>query len=156
VEEPGSYLESHASGAVGVGLPFAIGAALARPGVPIAAFLGDTSAAMHALEMETVVRERLPVLLVVNNDRGMGMLREAARIAFGEADVPWARMGPVRYDLVAEAVGAQGVWVEDPADLGPSLDLAVLSRAPTCANVATDPRVHSPLAEALGHGAGPG
>lgn len=74
VYEPRTSINA-ASAAIGVGLPLAIGAAVGRPGEPVLALIGDGGFAYNIAELATCVQERLPVVAVVFNDRGYGVLR---------------------------------------------------------------------------------
>jgi acetolactate synthase-1/2/3 large subunit len=126
------------SGAIGGGLPFAIGAKLARPGARVVAFSGDGAAGYHTAELETAVRANIPFVLVVGND-GLWNAEVVIQRGLSERELECLRLGPVRYDRVAAALGAHGELVEDPADLDAALNRAASSNRPALVNVLTAP-----------------
>ena len=71
-----TYLDLGPFGCLGVGVPFANAAALARPGARVIAVIGDGAFGFNALEVETAVRERAPVLLVVVNNSAWNIERQ--------------------------------------------------------------------------------
>ncbi|HEY3080945.1 MAG TPA: thiamine pyrophosphate-binding protein [Chloroflexota bacterium] len=126
------------SGAIGGALPFAIGASLARPGVRVIAFSGDGAAGYHIAELETAVRAKIPFVLVVGND-GLWNAEVVIQKGLSDRELECLRLGPVRYDRVAEALGAHGELVEDPGDLDAALERAAGSGLPALVNVLTAP-----------------
>src|SRR5262249_10777471 len=68
---PASRLNSGSNGCMGVGVPFAVGAKLARPAVPVVSVNGDCAFGFNCMEMETAVRHKLPIVFVVNNNSGI-------------------------------------------------------------------------------------
>lgn len=69
---PRDFLGMSSFGSIGLGLAGAIGAAVARPGLPIVLLVGDGGLMMHLGELITAVRERLPIIIVVWNDDAYG------------------------------------------------------------------------------------
>jgi len=72
------------NGCMGVGVPFAIGAKLARPEVPVVSINGDCAFGFNAMELETAVRCKLPIVFIVNNNSGIGGGNLEARLGFPE------------------------------------------------------------------------
>ena len=68
---PASRLNSGTNGCMGVGVPFAIGAKLARPDAPVVSVNGDCAFGFNSMEMETAVRHNLPIVFIVNNNSGI-------------------------------------------------------------------------------------
>ena len=72
VRRPASRLGPGTNGCMGVGIPFAIGARLARPDLPVVAIVGDFAFGLSVIELETALRHRVPVVVVVSNNAGAG------------------------------------------------------------------------------------
>jgi acetolactate synthase I/II/III large subunit len=83
VRGPGHYLKPVGFGNMGFALPAAIGAKVVRPDLPVVALLGDGSLGMTMGELETVVREDLPICIVVMNDLGYGNIRQEELLYYG-------------------------------------------------------------------------
>ena len=111
--EPDSFLYSVKMGYLGTGLPFAIGAQLAAPERRVYLFSGDGAFGFNPMEVETAVRAGAPVITIVAVDSGWGMERAAHRFkGIDEARYQGTDISPeVRYDLMAEAMGADGGYV---------------------------------------------
>jgi acetolactate synthase-1/2/3 large subunit len=136
VERPGRYY-GNAGGAMGWGLPAAFGIQLARPGERVLAVVGDGSFWMVAQDLETAVRERIPVVAVVANNFAFGNTRDRQRADHG------GRMIGVYYDnpdfaAFARLLGAHGERVEREDELGPALDRALASGLPAVVDVIQD------------------
>lgn len=126
------------SGSIGSGLPMALGAKLARPDRPVVVTLGDGTFGYHALEFDTAVRSRLPILAVVGNDARWNAEHQLQLRQYGAERAVGCGLLPSRYDKVVEALGGHGEIVERPDDLGPALERALRSGLPACVNVLTD------------------
>lgn len=122
-------------GMIGPAIPFAIGAALARPGYPAVALLGDGTFGYHALEFDTAVRHGLPIIAVVGNDAGWAAERHRQVAQYGPDRVVASDLLPSRYDEVVRALGGAGEFVQSPAELRPALARALASGRPACVNV---------------------
>jgi thiamine pyrophosphate-dependent acetolactate synthase large subunit-like protein len=117
---------------MGVGLPFAIGAKLAKPDKQVMSLHGDGSLGMNIMSIDTAVRHKLPVVVVVSNNEGWFSRREDMR-------QPGRELGVQRYDRIAEALGAHGEFVTEPKQIRPALERAYKSGVPAIVNVHTDP-----------------
>jgi thiamine pyrophosphate-dependent acetolactate synthase large subunit-like protein len=129
----GSRLNSGAFGTMGVGLPFGLGAKVARPDKQVIVLHGDGSFGLNAMEMDTLVRHKLPVLVVISCNGGW--------TADPKKEKPGRNLGFTRYDRMAEALGCHGEWVEKPDDIRPALERAmkaVKAGKPALVNVKTD------------------
>jgi thiamine pyrophosphate-dependent acetolactate synthase large subunit-like protein len=113
---PGHRLNSGPFGTMGVGLPFAVGAKAAKPNVPVICLHGDGSFGQNAMELDTAVRHKLPLLVVISLNGGW--------TADPERNKPGRDLGYTRYDIVAQGLGAHGEYVEKPEDIRPALDRA--------------------------------
>ena len=129
---PGHRLNSGPSGCMGVGLPYAIGAKIARPEKQVVALHGDGSLGMNVQDFDTAVRHNLPMVIVVSNNEGWTARVEGIR-------KPGRELGFTRFDRVAEALGGHGELVEDPNDIKPALERAFDAGVPAIVNVRTDP-----------------
>lgn len=135
----GDYLSHGYLGCLGVGLPFAIAAKVAQPEKRVIAILGDGSAGLNIAEFDTAVRHGIPIVVVINNDQGWGMIRHGQRTRYGADRVIGAELGTTRYDLVAAGFGAHAEFVTKASDIGPALRRALASGKTACINVMTDP-----------------
>jgi len=133
---PGSALYiGSAMGTLGVGLPFAVGAGVARPGKPVFLYTGDGAFGMSAMEIDTAARYGVPVVIVVVNNGGWG--------DEGESGIAPSEM---RYALIAEAVGGHGERIAGPDEIVPALERALLAATkgvPAVVDAVVDPTVVS-------------
>ena len=135
---PVSRFTAGSNGCLGVGIPFAMGAKLAEPERLVVVICGDTAFSFNAMEMETAVRHKIPVVIVVVNNEGNGgglMQRmfypqEFERVTMFQPDI--------RYEQIMRAFGGHAEYVERPEQLKPALDRAVLSGTAACINVKVD------------------
>ena len=109
-------INSGVFGTMGVGLPCAIGAKLAKPEAQVIALHGDGSLGMNVMELDTAVRHDVPLLIVVSLNGGW--------TGDPDRDKPGRDLGYTRYDLIAQALGCHGEHVEDPAGIRPALERA--------------------------------
>lgn len=145
-EQPGRLLTTTtALGTLGVGMPFALAAKAARPDEPVFLFTGDGSFGLTAMEVDTAVRHRLPVVVIVANNSGWGDVRHEQDEFFGEGHRIASELLPTRYDRLGEALGGRGEHVERLEQLVPALQRAVDSDVCTVIDVTTDPAVLSEL-----------
>lgn len=126
------------SGAIGGGLPYAIGAKAARPDATIFVLTGDGSVGFHFAEFETAVRDGLPFVLVIGNDQKWNAEHQIQLRDYGPERLTGCQLSPARYDLAAEALGAHGEFVSQRDDLAPALHRARRSGKPACVNVLVD------------------
>jgi acetolactate synthase-1/2/3 large subunit len=127
---PGHRLNSGSFGCMGVGLPFAVGAKVARPDAQVVALHGDGSYGINAMEIDTAVRHNIPVMVVISNNGGW--------TADPQQDKPGRNLGYTHYERVAKELGAHGEFVEKPNDIRPALERAWASGKPSVVNVITD------------------
>jgi len=140
---PGGWLDPGPFGCLGAGLGAAIAARLARPSAQVVLLLGDGAAGMSLMDVDTLVRHRLPVVMIVGNNAGWGLEKHPMRFLYGYDVV--ADLAPeTGYDKVVQALGGDGETVRDAAEIGPALDRAFDSGLPYLVNVITDPAVAYP------------
>jgi acetolactate synthase-1/2/3 large subunit len=140
---PGNWLDPGPYGCLGTGLGYAIAARLARPSAQVVLLLGDGAAGFSLMDVDTLVRHRLPVVIVCGNNGIWGLEKHPMRMLYGY-DVAADLQPRCRYDQVAEALGAAGELVTTPPELGPALRRAFDAGVPYLVNVATDPEVAYP------------
>ena len=95
------------------------------------------------MDVDTLVRHDLPVVMVVGNNGIWGLEKHPMRAIYGW-DVACDLQPGCRYDVVVEALGGAGETVTDPEQIGPALDRAFASGVPYLVNVLTDPRTSTP------------
>ena len=132
---PGHRLNSGAFGCMGVGLPFGVGAKIARPNTQVVVLHGDGSFGINAMEIDTAVRHKVPVLCVISNNGGW--------TADPKQDKPGRNLGYSRYDKMAQDFGAHGEYVEKPHEIRAALDRSAASGKPAVVNVITDYRARA-------------
>jgi acetolactate synthase-1/2/3 large subunit len=131
-------------GAIGVGIPFAIAACLARPDVRVVLSIGDGSLGYHLMEYETATRCRAPFVAVVGNDSCWNAEYQIQVRTYGRDRAIGCEMSQgVRYDSAASALGGYGELVTKATDMGAALHRAMESGRPACLNVMVD-RVAAP------------
>jgi acetolactate synthase-1/2/3 large subunit len=135
---PGTFV-GPTSGAMGYGLPAAIGAALIHRDRPVVALAGDGVFAMTMAELETAVRERLRVIAVVFDNELYGTIR-AHQVARGTGVGVATDLGPIDFAAVAVGFGARGVHVSEDGEFEPALRDALDADRPTVIHVALDQR----------------
>ena len=145
---PGCWLDTGPYGCLGNGLGYAAAARLARPGAQVVAILGDGAAGFALGDLDTLVRHKLPVVLIVGNNGIWGLEKHPMRAVYGY-DVACDLQPGTRYDLVAQALGAGGETIEDPDEIGPGLDRAFNSGVPYLINIITDPADQYPRSSNL-------
>jgi acetolactate synthase-1/2/3 large subunit len=145
---PGRMLSTTtALGTLGVGLPFALAAKVARPEEPVVLITGDGAFGLSAMEMDTAARHHLPVIVVVANNGGWGDVRHHQREMYGREVA--SALADTRYDLLAESLGCHGDRVEQLSELRPALERAAGAGVPALIDVRTDPDVLSALLRAM-------
>ena len=144
---PSHWFTCGASGVVGWGLPGAAAAKLARPDHPVLLFSGDGAAGFTITEIETALRFGTPYVAVIAYDGAWGIVadgqKEGRRIA--------SEFGEIRFDKVAQALGAEGIFVEDPKQLGPSIERGLQMDTVTIIHVPTQLAGVSSWEERFGH-----
>ncbi len=133
---PGHRINAGANGCMGVAVPYGLGAKMAKPDKQVIVLSGDGSFGMNGMEMDTAVRHKIPILVVVSNNGGW-----AAMGGMAGRD-----LGFTRYDKLAEVLGCHGEYVEKPDEIRPALEranAAVHAGTPAVVNVITDPRARS-------------
>ena len=131
---PGHRLNSGPFGTMGVGLPFGLGAKVAKPDTQVIVVHGDGSFGLNSMELDTAVRHNIPLLVVISLNGGW--------TADPDKDKPGRELGYTRYDQMAEALGCYSEYVEEPGEIQSALVRAqakVDEGMVAVVNVKTDP-----------------
>ena len=141
VAEPLGLLISNGLATMGFSVPAAIGAATAKPGVPVVAFTGDGGMGMALAELETIARRSLPITVIVLNDATLSLIRiKQTSEHGGDAAVAYR---PTNFAEVASGCGLPGFVVNCPAEL--SRLLAEDCDGPRLLDVRIDPSSYPEL-----------
>ena len=138
VQQPGCWLDTGPYGCLGNGLGYATAARVARPDSQVVVLLGDGAAGFSLMDVDSLVRHRLPVVMVVGNNGMWGLEKHPMQAIYGW-DMACDLQPECRYDQVVTALGGGGELVTDPSEIGPALDRAFASGVPYLVNVVTDP-----------------
>jgi len=142
----GGWLRLGPLGAIGSSLPNSLALQLAHPGRPVAAITGDGALGFYIAEMDTAVRHKLPIVLIVGNDAGWGLERELQSFASGGGATVACELQSARYDLIMKGFGGEGETIDRPDQVRPAIQRAFASGVPYCLNV-TIRGVRSPFTE---------
>lgn len=133
---PRERLDAGTFGTMGVGLAFAIAAAVVHPTRKVVCVEGDSAFGFSGMEVETACRHRLPITFVVVNNNGIG----AGEAVLSDPIPPHVYTPNARYDRMLEAFGGKGYYATTPAELTAALRDAVAAPVTTLINVMIDPQ----------------
>jgi acetolactate synthase I/II/III large subunit len=136
-----TYMDAGAFGCLGVGVPFAVAAALALPGRTVVSVNGDGAFGINAMEIDTAVRHGAKVVFIVSNNAAWNIERLDQEMNYG-GRVVGTTLRHSDYAALGRALGAYGERVESPADLQGALQRA-LQNAPAVIDVVTSQSVLS-------------
>ncbi|KAK9091379.1 hypothetical protein Sjap_024556 [Stephania japonica] len=141
--EPRTRLDAGTWGTMGVGLGYCIAAAVASPDRLVVAVEGDSGFGFSAMEVETLVRYQLPVIVIVFNNGGVygGDRRSPEEIAgpYKDDPAPTSFVPGAAYHKLIEAFGGKGYLVGTPEELKSALKESFSARKPAVINVIIDP-----------------
>jgi pyruvate dehydrogenase (quinone) len=120
------------------GLPYAIGAQVAHPGRQVVAMVGDGGLAMLMAELATAVKYQLPIRVVVYKNDVLGQIKWEQMVFLGNPEFG-VELQPIDFVKVAEACGARGVRIDDPADARRLLEDAFGTDGPVLIEAVVDP-----------------
>ena len=135
--EPGTFL-GPTSGAMGYAVPAGIAARLARPDRPVVSLVGDGGFLMTGLEVETAVRENVPIVVLVYDNSQYGTIRMHQEREHPGRPIATA-LGPVDFAGIARALGANGVTVRDEQEFSSLLADGLRSSTPSVFHLRVDP-----------------
>lgn len=128
---PKQWLRLGPLGTIGAGLPNAIGMVTANPGMRHVMITGDGSLGFYIAEMDSLVRHKIPLILIVGNDAGWGLERELQ----GVTNTVACELLPTRYDKIMEGFGGAGETVTTLDQLGDAMGRAYQSDVPYLLNI---------------------
>jgi len=136
-----------AGGSLGWALPASLGAKCACPDKPVICFTGDGGFYYHLAELETAARWGIPTVVVVNNNGGYGQCLRGIRNAYGDMDghkEDLYSFNDVNLAALAREMGCEGIRVEEPGRIGPTLTEAIGMNRPVLVEIMTDINCLSP------------
>src|SRR6516225_9158690 len=143
-----SYMRS--AGHLGWAFPAGLGAKCACPDRPVVTFTGDAGLWYHIAEIETAARWGINAVTVVNNNSSGNQSKRGFDRVYGGTQTEQARemwtFRKVNFARIAEEMGAVGIRVEKPADIGPAIARALTAGRPAIIDVVTDIDALAPLA----------
>nr|WP_027954543.1 thiamine pyrophosphate-dependent enzyme [Halobacillus kuroshimensis] len=134
---PHSYV-GPTSGAMGYGLPAALGVKLASPDKTVVSLSGDGGFMMTMQEVETAVRYNIPVISLVFNNRMYGTIRMHQEMHY-PYQVAGTDLGEVRFSKIARHMGAEGFYVQTAEEFSGALEKALRSNVPVVIEIECDP-----------------
>ncbi|MGB5703824.1 MAG: thiamine pyrophosphate-binding protein [Polyangiales bacterium] len=151
INRPDALLSTFKFGMLGAGVSQALAGQIARPDAKVVCIIGDGAMGFHMQELETALRNKLPVIYLVLCDKQWGMVKltqtiglQMLRPAIGtdQQGTINADFEEIEFDKVAEAMGCHGERVADPAELEGALNRCVESGKPSVIHVDVDPNMH--------------
>ncbi|HEY3423313.1 MAG TPA: biosynthetic-type acetolactate synthase large subunit [Negativicutes bacterium] len=140
IEQPRTWITSGGLGAMGFGLPAAIGAQLSVPAKRIIHFAGDGGFKMTGAELYTVAAHGLPIISIIVNNNSLGMVRQLQELFFKGRYSNSLLPTPMDFTTFAKAFGIEGVAVDNPEDFVEALAAALADDRPRVivANIQTE------------------
>jgi acetolactate synthase-1/2/3 large subunit len=138
-DKPRTFLTSGGLGTMGYGLPAAIGAQVAMPGRLVVDIAGDASIQMNIQELATAVQFRVPVKVVILNNRALGMVRQWQELFFQGKFSETIQPKIPDFVLLAEAYGAKGFRATKTEEVAYVLKKGFAAEGPVLIDVETDP-----------------
>jgi acetolactate synthase-1/2/3 large subunit len=146
--EPGLWIDPGPFGSLGSGPGYAMAAKLAHPDRQVVLLSGDGAFGFSAMEFDTMVRHKIPVVCVVGNN-GIWALEKHPMLSMLGVSIAADLGNRTRYDRVVEALGGYGEMVDRPDQIKPALERAFASGLPACVNVICDPGAEYPRSSVL-------
>ena len=137
-EKPYHWMTSGGLGTMGYGLPAAVGVQIAHPEALVIDIAGEASVLMNIQEMSTIAQYRLPVKVFILNNQYMGMVRQWQELLHGGRYSESYTAALPDFVKLAEAFGAAGRRVEDPAELDSAIDWMLKAPGAVILDVAVD------------------
>jgi len=153
VRVPNTQLATHHFGHLGAGVGQALGAAVARPDKQVYCITGDGAMGFNPQEIETAVRNDLKVVFLVCCDKQWGMvkmnmsfalkpLKTLIKKSLTPEETINTELSEIAFDKLAEAMGAHGERVADPAKLQPAIERCLAAGKCSVIHVDVDPTKH--------------
>lgn len=138
------FLTPRGLAGLGWGFPMALGAKAASPSSRVICISGDGGFGHVWGEMETSIREKLPVTLILLNNSILGFQKHSEVFQFGQ-HTSAIDFAPVNHTAIADAVGARSYRVDDPEQIATALENSLDSEVITLIEIITDPDAHPPI-----------
>ena len=138
-DRPNNFITSGGLGCMGFGLPAAIGAQVARPDRTVVDIAGDGSIQMNIQEMATAVQYKLPVKIVILNNRFLGMVRQWQELFYGKRYAATCMDCAPDFVKLAEAYGAAGLRAEKPTEVEAVLAEGLAIAGPVIMDFSVEP-----------------
>ncbi|GAB5467490.1 MAG: acetolactate synthase catalytic subunit [Rhodospirillales bacterium] len=138
------FLTPRGLAGLGWGLPLAIGAQLAAPSAKTLVLVGDGGFAHSWAELETLVRCRIPLTILLLNNGVLGYQKDAEAVKFGRYTSA-CHFAPVDHAMIAAGCGCRALQIRDPALLDAALSEAIAAEEPVLVEIFSDPEAHPPL-----------
>lgn len=133
------WISSGGLGTMGFGLPAAMGAQLARPNSRVICLSGDGGFKMTGSELFTIAANKLPVIAIVLNNSGLGMIRQLQTVQFNKHFTACELPAYVDFVQYASAFGIKGEHVATPQELAAAVEKAMQHAEPYLIEVAINP-----------------
>src|SRR5438094_579718 len=131
----GHWLDAGPLGTLGAGPGYAMAAKLASPKSDVIIMYGDGAFGLNMMEFEACIRQKINIVGVVGNDAAWTQILRGQVQMYGPDRTPAGKLAPSRYDLMVEALGGHGEWVERPEQIRPALERALGAGEPALVNV---------------------
>lgn len=142
-KEPRQWINSGGLGTMGFGLPAAIGAKIAHPDRTVCCITGDGSIQMNIQELSTCMQYNIPVIIVLLNNRSLGMVKQWQKMFYGGRQSHSYMDSVPDFVKLAEAYNHVGIRVDKIEELEPAFERALeLKDRVVFIDVAVDPEEH--------------
>ena len=131
----GHWLDAGPLGTLGAGPGYAMAAKLASPKSDVIIMYGDGAFGLNMMEFEACIRQKINIVGIIGNDAGWTQILRGQVQMYGPDRTPACKLAHTRYDLMVEAMGGHGEWVERPQDLRPAIERALGAGKPAVVNV---------------------
>jgi thiamine pyrophosphate-dependent acetolactate synthase large subunit-like protein len=136
VWHPRHRLDAGVAGCVGTGVPFAIASQVVHPDKPVICLQGDWAFGFNGMDIETAARFKLPIVWVIFQNANVD---KWVRSHVDKVEDPNDFTPSLRFDVMMEALGGHGEFVEGPEQIRPALERAFSSGKASVINVIMDP-----------------
>lgn len=147
--EPGHWLDPGPYGCLGTGMGYSAAARIAHPDKQVVLMLGDGAAGFSLMDVESLVRQDLPVVMVVGNNGIWALEKYPMQAMYDGWDVAADLQPALGYDRVVQAMNGAGETVTDARDIAKAVQRGFDAGVPYLVNVITDPAVAYPRSTAL-------